>query len=287
MNGLASLFRKTRASSLAKDGIPMSSMTVPQPKPLSLLDLPLELRLQIYTYLFSDLHSQPLPTSTNPMIPFTHPSCEILFTNRQILSETLNSLYRTPQINFPRPELCFFILNTSRSLLSRLTNLEITLKAHETHSLDPIFDLILEAKSSLTELKLSLVPTYSGQVTFPVPRYAILREEFPLRPLFARGVSPWFKCFKHDHKYYQYHGDSSLDEDVGHVAASRSPLGTLTGLRHLTVAGQPEFALEFELAIRKLHLMMEERAMMEGSYVLSADCCGIKDDMFYFEVWIS
>lgn len=74
-----------------------------------------------------------------------------------------------------------------------------------------------------------------------------------------------------------------MSEDV---VLSKSSLGKLMGLRHLTVAGQPEFSRDFEVAILKLHLGMDEVARGEGKEVLWAECCGVKDDRFYFEVWI-
>lgn len=79
---------------------------------------------------------------------------------------------------FPWPKLCYFILGICQPLLSRLSSLEITVKAYETHSLDPICDAILASQAPLTDLTLHLIPTYPGQLIFPVPRYMILREEY-------------------------------------------------------------------------------------------------------------
>ncbi|PVH76206.1 hypothetical protein DL98DRAFT_426063 [Cadophora sp. DSE1049] len=193
-------------------------------------------------------------------------------------------MYFIPRITFPRPELCSLILTTSRHLLSRLTSLEITFKAYETHLLDPMFDLITAAQTPLTSLRLHLIPTYPGQLIFPVPRYIILREEFQLHPQFAGGVRPWAPRCRHGHSFFVYHTNEfgTVDDAV----LSPSSIGRLTGLRHLAVAGQPEFSPEFELAILKLHAGMRKVALREGKEIELAECCGLQNGGFYFEVWI-
>jgi len=286
MDSLIPFFRRNRVSPRSKDQIPMSDMASSTNHYSGLLRLPLEIRLEIYAYLFSDrrLHS----TEGKPekyMIPFNHASSGVIFTNRQLLSETVDYVYLIPRITFPRPELCSFILTASRGLLSHLTTLEITLKAYETHQLDPIFDLIITAQAPLTNLRLNLVPTYPGQLMFPVPRYVILREEFQLRPQFEGGGRPWAPRCYHDHSFFVHHSNAFGPGDQNDL--SRTSVGRVIGLRHLAIAGQPEFSPDFELAILSLHAGMRMLAARERKNAELADCCGLLDGGFYFEVWIS
>ncbi|KAH9223631.1 hypothetical protein DL95DRAFT_379635 [Leptodontidium sp. 2 PMI_412] len=286
MDSLIPLFRRSRVSPKPRDHIPMSNLGSTVHLGPGLFRLPLEIRLEIYAYLFSDSRRQSTSAKAEKyMIPFDHVSSGLIFTNRQLLLETINYIYAIPRITFPRPELCSLTFTICRPLLSRLSVLEITLKAYETHLLDPIFDLVLEAQAPLTDLTLNLVPTYPGQVIFPIPRYVILRDKFRLRPQFEGGVRPWAPRCNHDHSFFGFHSnDSGTGVDV---ALSQSSLGKLASLRQLKITGQAECSQEFELAMMKLHSGMKNIARREGKEIELAECCGVRNGSFYFEVWIS
>ncbi|KAG4438801.1 hypothetical protein IFR05_005734, partial [Cadophora sp. M221] len=276
MDSLIPIFRRNRVSSKSRDHIPMSNLGSIFHLSPGIFRLPLEIRLEIYAYLFSDIRPQSTTAKSEKyMIPFDHMSRGLIFTSRQLLLETINYIYAIPRIIFPRPELCSLIFNVCPPLLSRLLSLEITLKSYETHLLDPIFDLILAVQATLTDLTLNLVPTYPGQVIFPVPRYVILRDKFRLRPQFEGGVRPWAPSCRHDHSFFGFHSN-----DIGtgvDVPSSPLSLGKLTSLRYLKVAGQSEFSTGFELAIVTLHSGMKNIARREGKEVELAECCGVKN----------
>ncbi|KAH7407786.1 hypothetical protein BKA64DRAFT_667383 [Cadophora sp. MPI-SDFR-AT-0126] len=285
MDSLIPIFRRSRISPKAKDQIQLSDMESSTHQAPGVFRLPLEIRLEIFSYLFSVRRQQSAEGRPEKyMVPFNHVCSGLMLASRQLLSETINYMYLVPRITFPRPELCFLILKTSHHLLSRLTSLEVTLNAYETHLLDAIFDLILAAKAPLNSLRLNLVPTYPGQLIFPVPRYVILREEFQLRPQFEGGIRPLAPRCYHDHSFFVYHSNENGtgDEDT----LSHSPIGRLASLRHLAVAGQPEFSTEFELAILKLHAGMSMLAAREMKEIQLAECCGLQNGGFYFEVWV-
>ncbi|KAK0107061.1 hypothetical protein ONS95_003771 [Cadophora gregata] len=286
MDSIIPIFRRSRLSHKSKDQIPMSDMASNTCQISGFFRLPLEIRLEIYAHLFSNKRFQSAEGKPEKyMIPFDHASRGFMFASHQVLAETINYLFQIPRITFPRPELCSLILTTSRSLLNRLSILEVTLKAYETQLLEPIFDMIIAAQVPLSSLTLNLVPTYPGQLVFPVPRYLILREEFQLRAQFEGGARPWAPRCHHDHSFFVYHFNDF--GTGGETVLSQSSIGSLTRLRHLTVTGQPEFSQDFELAILKLHGAMQKMATREGKDVELADCCGLQNGGFHFEVWIS
>ncbi|KAH7356608.1 hypothetical protein BKA65DRAFT_211118 [Rhexocercosporidium sp. MPI-PUGE-AT-0058] len=286
MDALIPIFRRSRVSSKSREHIPMYDMGSTVHLGPKLFRLPLEIRLEIFAYLFSDTRQQSTAAKAEKyMVPFSHISSGLIFTNHQLLAETINYIYAIPRITFPRPELCSSILTICQPLLNRLSSLEITLKAYETHLLNPIWNLILAAQAPLTDLTLHLVPTYPGQMIFPVPSYVILREKYQLRPQFEGGVRPWAPPCFHDHSFFGFHSNNfGTGPDM---ALSQSPLGRIPGLRHLTVSGQPEFSQNFELAILKLHVGMRSMALSQGKEVEMAEFCGVRNGCFYFEAWIS
>ncbi|PQE23912.1 hypothetical protein CJF32_00006703 [Rutstroemia sp. NJR-2017a WRK4] len=241
--------------------------------------LPVELRHEVYTYLFKNLKCRKgifLEAECND--PFDNDGAVLFVVNRWFLNDAAEFLcIRNPRFTLYRPSLCKLSFSITENCVQYLRSLEMSVPAYETNSLEPIFEKIIACGAPLTSLSLHLTPTFPGSLSYPWPMYIVprLRLEAPYK----------------EHWYNVHPGYLTIEDHskaaMENVHLSNLWIGKLDKLRYLKIQGQPEFSVEFELAIVKLHLRMMEAAKLEESYVSLSPNNGPRGRKWYYEIWIT
>lgn len=256
-------------------------------KPSYLLNVPLELRFYIYTFLTPRHASFSRPTS-HPLYVLLH-VCHTLRDDAVYLFAHSSAW---PSFTFFTPQSCNFFFSTAALTLPLITDLTLYLPASETESLDAITRKLYLAGSSLRSLTLHLVP-WEGRfrarerivTAYMLPRRVGLSEA-GLRKM-GEGFGPrWYSEEREDFVFADTH--SALA--VRLAEENKSTLAMCgVGLRQLRVYGQPKgkHGLDFELAILKLELQMKETARKEGKELVRGfGARAKKEEYWYYDVWI-
>jgi hypothetical protein len=262
----------------------------PSTQSISFLSLPLELRLVIYNLILDDAISashEPSPSNLtwsqrairdstwckSIISSHTHPLYPLLFVNQTTRLEVSAFLYASPSFTFTfiSPRACLFFLYWTFPDIHLLRSLRIGIPRHDTYTLEPIFDILLEYHVPLERLAIELMDINSG---FRVPpkdsmlpsdiglealRQAQLRAT-KTRALFGKELDPEMEFFPRLMKTPVQVAQCSFT----------SSLGQLTTLRYLEIEYRPAgyWANEFELAVLRLQARMFEMARSEGKKVV-------------------
>ena len=124
-----------------------------KPRPCHFLNLPLELRLHVYSFL--------TPGYSSFSRPLSHPLYPLLHVCHRLRDDTTYLFYHSApaaSFTFFTLESCTFFLQTTASQTSLITELELHLPATKTSSLEPIFRKLYLARAPLRSLNIHLIP---------------------------------------------------------------------------------------------------------------------------------